>query len=474
MKMTNLRMMFVLCLFVPGGLACLTVRPDFDLVGEIPDRSIVDEERLQRFELSNGLRVLLLEDHRFPKLSLGVSTRRGGATEALSQAGVSSLMAEVMERGAGERDALALAEAVDSLGASLGVMPGWDSITVYISGLSRDETELLAILRDVVRAPRFEEDEIQRARSEQLAGLGRERDDPSALVRRHFTEMMFPDHRYGVPMIGSVDSVSKLDGDHLRACYDRVFNARSAVISVSGDFDATQLRQDLEAAFGDWREGQVAPAVEAPPAIFPEQQRIVVVDRPELVQSRIMLGHEGMSRSDERRVVNGIMNGILGGNGFSSRLMMKIRSDEGLTYGVYSGVAMRRRPGAFQVSTFTRVPETRRVVDLILQGIRGMQEAPPDEEVVGKAKSYDIGRFSLGLETTGAVLSSLVDIEIQDLPENSLDTYRQRVRALSAEDVAAEARRFLHPDRMGIVVVGPASELLPQLESLGNVEVIAP
>jgi predicted Zn-dependent peptidase len=113
-------------------------------------------------------------------------------------------------------------------------------------------------------------------------------------------------------------------------------------------------------------------------------------------------------------------------------------------------------------------------VDLILQGIRGMQDSPPDEEVVGKAKSYDIGRFSLGLETTGAVLSSLVDIEIQDLPENSLDTYRQRVRALSAEDVAAEARRFLHPDRMGIVVVGPASELVPQLESLGNVEVIAP
>ncbi len=474
MKMTNFRMLFVLCLLVPGWLACLSMRPDFDLVGEIPDRPIVDEERLQRFELSNGLNVLLLEDHRFPKISMGVSTRRGGATEALSEAGVSSLMTEVMERGAGKRDALALAEAVDGLGASLGVMPGWDSITVYISGLSRDESELLAILRDVVRAPRFEEDEIERARREQLAVIGRSKDDPASLVRQHFTETMFPGHRYGVPMIGSADSVPTLDQQKLRACYDRVFNARSAILFVSGDFDAAQLRQDLEAAFGDWREGQVAPAVEAPPAIFPEAQHIVVVDRPELVQSRIMLGHEGMSRSNDLRVVNGIMNGILGGNGFSSRLMRKIRSDEGLTYGVYSGVAMRRQPGAFQVSTFTRVPETRRVVDLILEEIRGMQDSPPDEEMVGKAKSYDIGRFSLGLETTGAVLSSLVDLEIHDLPENSLDTYRQRVRVLSAADVAEEARRFLHPDRMGIVVVGPASELVPQLESLGSVEVITP
>jgi zinc protease len=474
MKMTNLRRTLVLCLLVPGWLACMTGRPDFDLVGEIPDRPIVDAQQLQRFELSNGLTVLLLEDHRFPKISMGLSTRRGGATEPLSEAGVSSLMAEVMSNGAGERDSLALAEAVDGLGASLGVMPGWDSVTVYVSGLSRDKTELLAIFRDVVRAPRFEEHEIQRARSEQLAVIGRQQDDPAALVRLHFTDAMFPDHRYGISMMGTAESVSTLKGKHLKACYDRLFNARSGVLYVSGDFDAVQLRQDLETAFGDWREGQVASAVAAPPAVFPEEQRIVVVDRPELVQSRIMLGHEGMSRSDDRRVVNGIMNGILGGNGFSSRLMRKIRSDEGLTYGVYSGVAMRRQPGAFQVSTFTRVSETRRVVDLILEGIRGMQDTPPDEEAVGKAKSFDIGRFALGLETTRAVMSSLGDLEVHDLPKDSLDTYRQRVRVLTEADVAAEAQRFLHPDRMVIVVVGPALKLVPQLESLGNVEVIAP
>ncbi len=474
MKMTRLPVMFLLCLLAPGWLACLTARPDFDLVREVPDRPVVDPERLQRFELSNGLEVILLEDHRLPKIALGISTRRGAAIEALDEAGVGRLMADVMERGAADRDALALAQAVDGLGASMGVMPGWDSITVHFAGLSRDEAELLAIMRDVVRAPRFEDAEVKRARSEQLAAIARGRDEPAGLIREHFMKTLLSGHRYGTPMMGTEESVSGLNGDNLRTFYDRVFNARSAVLFASGDFEPEQLHKDLETAFGDWRAGELAPGVEAPPARYPEAQRIVVVDRPELGQSRIMLGHEGMSRSDERRVVNGITNGIYGGNGFSSRLMQRIRSDEGLTYGVYSGTAMRRQPGAFQISTSTRVPETRRVVDMILEGMRGMQENPPDDEAVRKAKGYEIGRFSLGLETTGAVLSGLVDLEIHDLPEDSLDTYRPRVRALTTEDVAEEARRYMHPDRMGIVIVGPASELVPQLESLGDVEVIVP
>lgn len=474
MKLKSLPMLLALGVLGLSVSACITGAPDFDIVAATADRPVVDESRLMQAELSNGMKVILLEDHRLPKITLGLSTRRGSAIESRSDAGASVLLAELMARGAGERDALALAQAVDGLGASLGVSPGWDSFTAGIGGLSRDEDELLSLLRDVVREPRFEAEEIKRARNEHLAVLAQDRDDPASVVRVHFTQMMFPNHRYGIPMAGTPETVSTLNEKALRAQYDRVFNARSSILFASGDFDSKALFQKLETAFGDWREGEIAPDVEAPPVTLPAEQLIVVVDRPELGQSRIMLGHEGMSRSDDRRVLNGLMNGILGGNGFSSRLMLKIRSDEGLTYGVYSGVAMRRQAGAFQISTFTRVPETRHVVDLILEEVRKMQNEPPGEDEVGKAKSFEVGRFSLGLETTGAVLGGLVDLEVQDLPRDSLDTYRQRVRALTAEDVAAEARRFLHPERMAIVVVGPASELVPQLESLGNVEVITP
>jgi zinc protease len=169
------------------------------------------------------------------------------------------------------------------------------------------------------------------------------------------------------------------------------------------------------------------------------------------------------------------MNDALGGSGFSSRLMKKIRSEEGLTYGVGSGFSLRSQPGPFSVSTFTRVPKVRQVVDLVLEGMDGIRgERPVRPEELTKFRSYNIGRFGLSLETSDAVLSSLVDLEVHDLPNDSLDTYRSRVRAVTLDDVADAAETRLHPDRAAIVVLGPAEALVPELEGLGEIEVRKP
>ncbi len=473
-RLRGARNTLLLCLLAAIPLACAGGARVFEPVVAGADRPIVQADRLHRMSLPNGMQVLLLEDHRLPRLSFGVRLRRGAAIEPLAQAGVGSLLSEVMERGAGERDALALAEAVDSLGANLSVHAGWDSFSVHVSGLSRDREALMEVLRDVVRAPRLEPDEMRRAQGEHLAILARGKDEPATLVRWQFARTLFPEHRYGTPMNGQEESVAALDPETLRAFYEQIFNPRNAVFFASGDFDAATFRAAIESAFGDWEGGEVPEPVEPPPAQTPAARRIVVVDRPELAQSRIMLGHEGISRTDDTRITNAIMNGILGGNGFSSRLMKKIRSDEGLTYGIYSGVAMRRRPGAFQISTSTRVSETRRVVDLSLAEVERMMTDPPDADAVAKAKGYAVGHFALGLETTDAVVGALVDLDVHRLPEDSLDTYRGRVRAITEEKVAEQARAFLHPDRAAIVLVGPAAELVPQFEDMGEVEVIQP
>jgi zinc protease len=200
----------------------------------------------------------------------------------------------------------------------------------------------------------------------------------------------------------------------------------------------------------------------------------VVVDKPDLGQSRIVLAHEGIDRRNPDRVAADIMNQVLGGGGFSSRLMARVRSDEGLTYGVYSGFDLRRQPGPFIVSTFTRVEETGRVVELLLEEMRRIREEPPTDDELAQAISLAVGRFGLGLESSEAVLAGLVNLELYDLPPDSLDTYRTRVRAVDAEAVADAARRFIHPDRVAIVVLGPAEDLVPQLESFGEVEVVQP
>ena len=198
------------------------------------------------------------------------------------------------------------------------------------------------------------------------------------------------------------------------------------------------------------------------------------MDRPDLVQAQILMGHEGISRTDPERLAASLMNTVLGSGGFSSRLLNRVRAEEGLTYSVYSHFAMRRHPGPFAVGTFTRVAEVRRVVDLVLAELSRVRTDPPSEQEVANAQSQEAGNFSLGLETSSAVTSSLVDLDVHGLPEDSLDTFRGRIRALTAEDTARAARDLVPPDRAAILVVGPAEAILPQLEDLGTVEVLQP
>jgi zinc protease len=169
-----------------------------------------------------------------------------------------------------------------------------------------------------------------------------------------------------------------------------------------------------------------------------------------------------------------LMNEILGGGSFSSRLMSRVRADAGLTYGVYSQFAMRRAPGPFVVSTFTRVPEARRTLDLVLAELERARGTPFEASELEAVQRLAAGSFVLGLETSSDVVESLVDVDVQGLPPDSLDTYRDRVAATTLADVQRAAQGRLHPERAAIVVVGPASVLVPALEGLGPVRVEQP
>ncbi len=436
---------------------------------------VVRPGALTRVELENGLEVLVLEDHRLPKLKLGVAVRRGAGAVDPTLAGLAEFTAELMNRGAGERDALALAEAVDDIGASLAIVAGWDSMSVSLSGLSRDLDSLVEILRDVVLSPRLGDAEATKTRAEQLAGLEAADDNPRMLVRRHAMAALYPGHRYGLPIAGTRETVAKLDAARARALHRDYFVPGNTILYAVGDIEADAWLEHARRAFGSWPLGPVPAATPAPASPTPSARRITIVDKADLVQARIMIGNDGLARSDPRRIAAGLLNDTLGGSGFSSRMMATLRSAEGLTYGVGSGFALRRQPGPFLVSTFTRVSEARRAVDILLaeiEAIRGDRPQSPDE--LAKSKSYNVGQFGLGLETSSAVMRSLVDLAVYDLPEDSLDTYRARVQAVGAQDVAAVARDFLQPDRAGIIVLGPAEALVPQFESLGDVVVVQP
>lgn len=435
---------------------------------------VIRVDSLHRSDLDNGMQVLLLEDRRLPRVVVGVSVRRGEASVALEQAGLASFSAEVMERGAGDRDAVALAEAVDAIGASLAVSAGWDEMSVEVSGLSRDLDRLLEILADVVLRPHFDPAEADKARSETLAALERSRDNPATLAHRNLARLLYSGHRYGLPASGTPETVAGLDADAARSFHGDVWIPGDAIFFAVGDFDADDLQERVGVRFGAWSGGDPIDPGVAPPARAPLARSVVIVDRPDLVQSRIVLGHEGISRTDADRIAAGLFNTAVGGGSFSSRLTESIRVEAGLTYGVYSALAMRREPGPYLVSTSTRVAETRRVIDMILEILEGARTDPPGGEELDATRRLLVGSFSLGLETSDAVMGSLVNLDVYGLPANSLDTYRARIRETSETKVAEVAETLLHPERMAIVVVGPAEILIPQLEGLGPVEVVEP
>ncbi len=436
---------------------------------------IVDVSKLTQSKLANGVRVLILEDHRLPRVGLSVVAARGAGAEDRSAAGQATFLAELMNRGAGNMNALQLAEAVDALGGTLSVSTGWDSMKVGVTGLSRDFSSLLGILTEVALRPQLSSAEGTKTGKEMLASLQADRDNPGTLARWQAMEVLYPEHRYGLPVSGTAETISRLDANSAKKMHKRYFVPDNLIIAVSGDVKPEAVLKQVEDAFGTLKAGPLPSEAPPTPLLSPPSRRIVIADRPELVQARILLVQEGIDREDPRRTAAGLLNDTLGGSGFSSRLMRKLRSEEGLTYGVSSGFSLRRQAGPFVVSTFTRIAETREAVNLLLaqvEAIRG--DRPQTEAELTKAKSYSVGQFGLRLETSAAVLGSLVDLEVYGMPTDLLDSYRGRVDAITVSETDEVAKALLHPDRAAIVLVGPAKVLKPQFDDLGAVEVVQP
>lgn len=470
------RRALVVALVALGCGACaLGARPAWEQPPPpIVEGPVVPQDRLHRATLPNGLSILVLEDHALPRLAVGLVTRRGAGSETLAEAGAASLTLDAMKRGAGARDAFALARAVDEMGASLSAGVGWDSASVGVAGLSEDSDALFALLADVVRRPRFDAAEVTRARSEQLAAFEQEKDEPHALAGKQIARVLYDGHRYGLSTDGAPASVARLDAAALRGWHARLFTPAQSIVFVVGDMSRDAAVAHVEALFGDWAPGPGIELGPPPPARTPDARRVVIVDRPDLAQAQLLIGHEGIARRDPERIAADLMNTVLGGGGFLSRLMTKVRAEEGLAYGIGSGFSLRWHPGPFLVSTSTRASEAGRVVDLVLAELSRMTTDPPREADLKLVRSFSAGRFVLGLETSAAIAGSLVDLDVYGLPPDSLDTYRTRMQAVTVADLALAAEARLHPERVAIVAVGPAETLRPQLERFGPVEVLQP
>jgi zinc protease len=421
--------------------------------------------RVVRRTLDNGLRLLVAENHNAPLVSMRTLVHSGADYDSAALAGLASLTSALLDEGAGSRDAVRLAEDLGLLGASLGSGADWDASYVSVDSLSRTFDESLAIFADVNRQPMLPEASLDRVRSERLMELLQQKDDPGAIAGKRFSHLIYGRGTYGNTVIGNPESVANIKVDDVRRYYATHFVPNNASIVVAGDVDAGKALDGLTRFFGDW------PAVEVPPRpkISPkanEASRIYLIDRPTAVQSEIRVGHIGIARSTEDYFALSVMNALLGGV-FNSRINLNLREKHGYTYGARSVFAFRRQAGPFVVSAPVRNEVTRESVTEVLGELRRIRTGDVEERELEDTKNYIMGSFPSTVQSSSDIAGRVLDMELNNLPQDYFDRYRENIGAVSKEAVEHVAKKYIDPDRVIVVIVGNAAQIREPLGSLG-------
>ena len=418
-----------------------------------------------RATLPNGLRILVAENHNAPLVSIRGLVRSGADHDDANTAGLASVTADLLDEGAGSRDAIKLAEDVGLLGASLGTGADWDASYVSMDVLSRNAAPSIDIFGDVTARATLPADGLERVRAERLNEILQQRNEPSAIAGKRFSSLLYGRGAYGNSISGNADSVARLSVDDVKRFYEQHFIPNNSSVVVSGDIDRKEAIELVTRALGDWTMRPEPPRPTVTPNTI-DASRIYVVDRPQAVQSEIRVGHIGVPRSCEDYFPLSVMNAIFGGV-FNSRINLNLRERHGYTYGARSQFAFRRQAGPFVVAAPVRNEVTRESVTEMIEELRRIRTGDIEERELDDTKSYLIGVFPALVQTASDIASRLVDMELYGLPENYFDRYRENIANVTRDDIAHVAQKYLDPDRLLIVIVGNAREIREPLGTLG-------
>ena len=437
----------------------------------VPSLAPVKLPPIQEKVLKNGLKVIVVEFHEVPVVALRLQCKAGSFYDPPGKAGLTQFMTGLLTKGTESLSATQIAEKIDFVGGSIGASSGWDASNVECSVLQKHLNMAVDLMRDVALHPAFAEDEIERLRQQTLSGIKNGKDQPENLADEEFDKWLFGDFPYAQPIGGTEASVGSFRREDITAQYGRIFLPNHSIMAVIGDITAKDGFRLAEKMFGDWKAGSL-PAASAAPPLAPQGYRIHIVDKADATQTQIRLGHLGVARSTEDYFPLVVMNYILGGGGFSSRMMKTIRAEMGLTYGISSSFAMRKAAGPYVIETFTKNESTLQAIQETIKLVKQYQEEGPTEKELADAKSYLEGSYPLNFETPGQIAGQLLNIDLYNLGADYIEKYRSRVAAVTAEDVKRVARRSIQPDNLNIVVVSKVDDVKASLESLGPVEVI--
>ena len=422
--------------------------------------------------LPHGMNLLGLEYERVPWVSLTCMVKRGAETDPPGKAGLADWTAEFLTLGTKRYSQRELAEKVESMGANLRARAEYDATYISLDGLAEDFAALMEILAEVVQNPSFPEEEFPLLLERRRAELAHLLDDPREVATRHFRRLFFGPTPYGQAVRGEPESLEALSLADLTSHYQREFAPGVTSLVVVGMVPQARVQEEAHRFWDGWQGGgPVSPAHTTAPSEL-AAPGLYLVDRPELTQSEIRMGHLGLPRHHPDYFPLRLVNYILGEGGFSSRLMTRIRSDLGFTYGIRSRFFFRRAPGPFIVSTFTPAENTAQVVQEIGEVMQNVRANGVTSQELSEAQSYYVGHFPLGLETSRSITTQVLNIDLYDLGLDYLSRYCENIEGVTLEAAQQVAQTHLHPEALVTLIVGPAARCRASLEELGAVTVI--
>jgi zinc protease len=425
--------------------------------------------------LANGLTILVARNAEVPVVTANLVIDGGARTET-DLHGIATFTAGMLDEGAGGKNGLELAEAVEFLGASLGTGAGWESFNVGLSGPKRTINEAMALMADVVLRPMFASADVARERALRQAGLITAKDSPGAVANRVFSRNVFPNgHPFHRNIIGDSASTARLDSAAVREYWSRAADPRRATLIVTGDVTPTEARQWAQRHFGEWRApAQVLgkrPASEiATPAAA--ATRVILVDKPGAPQSVVIIGAPGVDRDNPDYPAIQLLNTILGGS-FSSRLNDILREQRGYSYGAGSGWTFSPVPGPFTASSQVRSDVTDSSVAIFFREFERIRNEPVTPVELERGRNYIVLGALDSYETAGQVAGAIGGALQFGHPLQRTADELVAISRLTAAQVQAAAQKYLDPRHLTVVIVGDLASIKAGIErlNLGPVEV---
>ena len=412
--------------------------------------------------LPNGMRIYLYEDRELPLIKISGVVGSGSINDPAGLAGQSDLFASLLEEGgAGTRGPVNFEEYLEDLAIDFSVGIDAYAATLSLSLLSEDLDAGLEILDDLVRRPKFSSDRLTLARRQMIEMIRRQDDSPGGVARRAFNSAVYGAHPFGqTPTVATVERVKR---QHLVDFHRAHFTPENFWLAISGDFNRQEMENKIRSIFSDWQRSDYKPVA------IPELSEIPVADvwlaEKAIPQTTVMIGGVGVSKDNPDMLTVRVMNAILGGSGFNSRLMREIRSNRGLAYSVYSYYMIGRRlPGSFIASGETKNETVSEMVSLMLDEMNKIRTEFVTEEELDLAKESRINSFVFAFTDSHEVLTQQMRLDFYGYPDDYLQTYRQKVTAINREDILRVAKKYLQPEKMTIVLVGQPD----QYESLAE------